>query len=447
MKIQLLKKICFVGLALICGCLTLWNSARAEPPTMKPDVSPQPTILSLPYHGEASAPPRSVSLFWGEADLFIGKMLCSDKERNIYIYDQVSHEQCAIKKFDAQGQLMQTWSVKLHGLGDGVSATVLPDGKVWLNLGVGAFAGEKSGLPLVILQPGSSKPVADWQQSLPEFVNTSIYGSVGSDVWQSMLPQIKSQTRTWMITRLDNTGDRVFLDIMNFGGAPTYYPPEAKITKAHKLSWRLVLSSDGGQLIQANPITEVEARTSTLFRSSDGVLWHSETDWVGNARNWTMLWVWKDGEAKGVPLVTRAELSQPREEWQKLIGTQPQNPPQITVDGKDNLYLNWQRKAIKPDRTFTVGKESWSRGPMDEDGGQRALIVFNSQRKFVASVPWTLCYYQSEDWIFPIPDGSGFYRSEFGEKEMDIYWHPLPNFNAPASAPDQTANSDSQAKP
>ena len=432
MKTHFLKAIAGACATLSIWCFLLSNSAVAEPPTYQP-TAPARLMLSLPYHGEASAPPRSVSLFWGESDLYIGEMLCSDEARNIYIYDQFGNKRCQIKKFNAQGQLLQTWLVDLHGLGNGVSATVSPNGTVWLNLGVGTLAGEKSGLPLVVLQPGSSKPIADWQQSPPEAVIKLIYNSVTPEVWQSMLPQIKSQTRTWVITRLSGIGNNVLFDIVNLGGGPTYYPPEAKITPSQKLSWQLLFSGDGKTMLQAKSITEREARTRTVFRSSDGALWHSEWDSLNTRpQNWTKMWVWKDGQTKGEPLVTRADLAQPRESWHKLVGTQPERPPTVIVDSKSNIYLIWQRKATSPDRQFTIGKNSWSREPLGEDDGQKAVVVLDSQRKFVASVPWTTCYYELDDWVTPAPNGDGFYREEFSEESLNVYWHPLPNFEAPS---------------
>ena len=433
MKLQIVKKLGVASVALLGLCLVL-SSVFADSPTTA--VVSQQTVVSLPYHGAVSAPPHSVSLFFEEADIYVGEMLCSDKARNIYIYDQISSEKCAIKKFDARGKPIENWSVDLHGLGDGVSATVLPDGKVWFNLGVGASAsGEKSGLPFVVLQPGRSKPVMNWQQSTPESVTKILYDSVTSETWQKMLPRMQSDTRTWMITRLDSVEDKVLLDVTNFGGGETYYPPEAKITNSQKLSWQLLLSGDGKQLIKAKAITEREARTRTLLRSSDGALWHSEWDSLNTRpQNWTKLWVWKEGQPKGEPLVRRSDLAQPLEPWHKLIGTQPKSPPFIFVDDEDNIFLMWRRKAKGPAQQFTVGTESWSRDPINDDYGERALVVLDAQRKFVASVPWTICYYQSQNWIFPVPDGIGFYRSEFGSKAMDIYWHPLPNFKAPIEA-------------
>ena len=436
MKRSLLKSAGVIAVALLNGYLLLLNSAIADPPTTPLVVSPH-SLLSLPYHGEATAQPHSVSLFWGESNLYVGTMLCSDKARNIYIYDRVSDERCAVKKFNAQGQLTQTWLVNLNGLGGGFSATVLPDGKVWLNLGVGAIAGEKSGLPFIVLQPGQEKPIADWQQLPPKGLDEILYGSVTPEMWQAMPAPMRSQTRTWIATELSSIGGKVTVNLTNTGGGPTYYPPEAKITPSPKLSWQLLISGDGKQLLQAKPIGTAEPNFS--FRSTGGALWHGEYDTPTRPQNWTKMWVWKDGQPKGEPLITRAELTQPRQAWHKLIGSQPQSPPYISVDGKDNIYLNWHREATGPERQFTSGTQSWSRPPLSEDYGERAVVVLDVTRKFVTLVPWTKRYYGFEDWIAPVPDGSGFYRSEFGPKAMEIYWHPLPNFQSSAKAPSEPA--------
>ena len=435
MKMRFLKNTCFVSLALFGGCLMLWNSAVADPPTTQ-STAPQGSTLSLPYHGAASAPPFSVSLFFEESGIFVGEMLCSDTHRNIYIYDRLSSERCAIKKFNAQGKLLQTWPVELRGLGDGVSATVLPDEKVWFNLGIGGFSSsERGGLPIVILQPDQSKPVLDWRQSTPQEVEKAIYKPVNPEAWQAMSPQTKSETRTWVITSLSNIESQVLLKMTNAGEDLPNHAPEIHPNRSQRLSWQILLSGDGQNIEQAQPISAEEAEVSSSFRTSSGVLWHRAVDSPMRPQDWTKLWVWKEGQAKGEPWITRAELLQQREPWQKLIGVQSQQPPELFVDGKDNVYLTWRRKADGPKRQFTVEKESWLHKPIRDNNGERALTVFDSTKKFLTSVPWTTCYYRTYSWIFPVPDGSGFYRSEFGEKAMDIYWHPLPNFKVLAKAP------------
>ena len=436
MKLQTVKRFCAVSIT-IFALLSYWvvirSNAVAAPPTAQHSVLPS-SILSLPYHGVTSAPPLSASLSFEESGIYVAQMLCSDELNNIYVYDRVSEKQCAVKKFDAQGQLLQIWLVDLHGLGDGVSATVLSDGKVWFNLGVGALANEKSGLPLVILQPGHDKPVAEWHKSLPEAITKLLYSSVTSETWQGMPTEMKAETRTWVITRLSNGDDHVLFDATNIGGGATGYSPEANVTKSQKLMWRLSISGDGKKVIQARSMAQKEIDTPSSFQPLKGVLWHSESDSASRPRNWTKLWLWKDGQAKGDPLVTRAELQQPIQSWQKLVGTQTQSPPHVSVDAKGNIYLSWRRKSKEPTRRFTVGENSWLREPMGEDYGQKALVVLDSNRNFVTSVPWTTCYYEWDDWIIPAPDGSGFYRQEFGEKSLNIYWYALPNFEAPANA-------------
>jgi hypothetical protein len=59
--------------------------------------------------------------------------------------------------------------------------------------------------------------------------------------------------------------------------------------------------------------------------------------------------------------------------------------------------------------------------------GERALVVLDSQRRLVTYLPWTPYSVETQDkWVKPLPDGSGFYRIQFFEKEAQVFFHPLP---------------------
>lgn len=404
--------------------------ALADPDTTKSNSSH--LALAVPYHNGKVAPSHSVSLFFGESQIYIGEMLCSDRARNIYIFDRVSPNQCVLKKFSMTGKLLWSWPVNLDGAGDGISAAVLPDGKIWFNLGIGGSPGTQGGLPLVILQPNRSKPVADWRLSTPPNILKALYSSVNSKVWQKMPVQMQRDTRTWMITEMIHSEERLLIEAVNLTSEDNGDGKKSGVVGSQKLAWQLMFSGDGKKLAQTQPISGETPNVRSTHLGSNGAIWYSQTDALVRPEKWANLWLWKNGTAKGISLLTRADLNQPREPWQKLIGVQAQQPPRVSLDEKGNIYLHWQRKFVGSERRFVSGEDSWLREPMGEDYGQRALVVLDSNRKFVTSVPWTTCYYQSGNWVFPVPDGSGFYRQEFGEKALNIYWHPLPNFKAPS---------------
>ena len=413
---------CLLFAVLLC-CVSVLVVSSAEP------VGTQ-TLASLPYHDESKAAANSVGLFEIESGFYIGEMVCTDNDGNIYIYDPLSEVKSELKKFDRQGQLLWSWPLETGGANK-ISAVVASNGYVWLTLKQSSYAAENSkAFPLVILQPGSKTPLVDWRQQMPQEIERVLYSSVTSEQWDNMTSQGKQETRTWNVRSFAPSDDKVTLLVSNEGGKNLGYRVGNGIVSSPKIRWQLVLSNDGKQLLQAKEVENINARYTV---SNDGA-WRSEFDSADRPRNWTELWLWKDGQAKGEPLVTRAELQQPTQSWQRLVGTQTQSPPRVSVDAKGNIYLSWRRKSNGPNRRFTVGKTSWLRDPMGEDYGQRALVVLDSNGKFVTSVPWTTCYYEWDDWVIPAPDGSGFYRQEFGEKSLNIHWYPLPNFKASAKA-------------
>jgi len=55
-----------------------------------------------------------------------------------------------------------------------------------------------------------------------------------------------------------------------------------------------------------------------------------------------------------------------------------------------------------------------------------ALTVLDRHGHLITCLPWTQKAVESdESWNKPLPDGSGFYRIEYREREAVIYFHPL----------------------
>ena len=381
--------------------------------------------VSLPYHDEDKAPTLSAALFEIETGLYIGEMVCTDDAGNFYIYDPLSEVKSELKKFDRKGHLLWSWPLETGGANK-LSAAVASNGYVWLTLKQHSYSAEDSkGLPLVVLKGERKMSLVDWTQQMPSDVEKVLYSSVSSEQWSMMTAQGRRETRTWNVRSFSPSDGKMTIVVSNEGGKNLGYQVGNGIVSSVKIRWQLVLSSDGKQLLKASALEHINAP----FPAFGNSLWHSEIDSPTRPQNWTKLWVWKEGQAKGTPLITRTELQQPAQPWQKLIGSQPKSPPRIFVDSKDNIYLSWQRKSEGPERRFSVDKTSWLREPMGEDYGQRALVILDSSHRFVTAVPWTTCYYELDDWVIPAPRGDGFYRQEFGEKSLDIYWHPLPNFS------------------
>jgi hypothetical protein len=89
------------------------------------------------------------------------------------------------------------------------------------------------------------------------------------------------------------------------------------------------------------------------------------------------------------------------------------------------IYLFWEREYPEPRfQQFQIEGKKIDDFPLNSE---QALTVLDSQRRLVTYLPWMPCSLESYDrWIKPLPDGSGFYRIQFFEKEAQIFFHPLP---------------------
>jgi len=124
-------------------------------------------------------------------------------------------------------------------------------------------------------------------------------------------------------------------------------------------------------------------------------------------------------------------LEKRKPDWIKiLLGKQRelQFSPIINIDAKGNIYLIWQKAPIRPyQRIIVEGREKKIAAPTT-GLGESALIVLDKNRRFLTYLPWQSTYLVlPPNWIKPLPDGSGFYRIEYREREAVIYFHPLPS--------------------
>lgn len=59
--------------------------------------------------------------------------------------------------------------------------------------------------------------------------------------------------------------------------------------------------------------------------------------------------------------------------------------------------------------------------------GEMALTVLDRQkRSIIYRLPWAPVSLETANtWIKPLPDGDGFHRIEYQEREAVVYFHPL----------------------
>ncbi len=97
------------------------------------------------------------------------------------------------------------------------------------------------------------------------------------------------------------------------------------------------------------------------------------------------------------------------------------------VDAKGNIYLTWQRGPSRPYQRIIVEGEEMHIPAPTIGGGESSVVVLDKHCRLLTYLPWQQTYLElPPKWIKPLPDGSGFYRIEYREREAVIYFHPLP---------------------
>ena len=383
--------------------------------TTPPVLTGERIVLRLSYHGrqpDAPLHPNRISFYFerNESSTFHqGGVICTDWQSNIYVYDPVSPSKGVIKKFDSTGKLVHTF--ELPAMPYVLSASVTRQGTLWV--GVGTKYIPTPGLPVIAFRAEDTKPFLDWRVNMPEQLKQVTQKSTEQDAttkgekvntyWRlDNIVAGATKVRVRAAYSHSEEDRRPVLIQINFNGD---VPSELQV-----------------EPIEAAPKSE-QITGSTL--SPDDSQWFVTTG--KHSGDWENKWFWKQGQPQGAPLIRRKELLDPQGWWQKTFALKKgEDTPALRVDGSDNVYQIWIRQSEDLSRKFYMGSGIEEMSPKASEG-EKALVVLNAQRQIIGYLPWTLCYFELfENWIFPLPDGSGFYRQEYTPKELVVYFYPLP---------------------
>ena len=383
-------------------------SVPAEIETAPPLLTGERVVLRLPYKGaqpNALLHPEQISLYFEQNESFTfhqGSITCTDWQGNIYVYDPVLPSKGLIKKFDKNGKLVHTFELPpMHFL---LNAAVTRKGTLWVAIGT-PYARDKE-LPVLAFRAEDTKPFLDWRFNVPEQLKqaarkTNKQETEEPNIYWGLDGVMVGATKVRVYTSYsydDVKGTPVDLWVDANGDAPSELQIEV-VPKSQK--------AIGSPIAPDN---------SQWFITTGELSWDWENDYL-----------WKQGQPQGIPLIRRSELLVPKSWWQKTFAFQKdQSTPALFLDGNSNIYQAWDRQADGPARKFYMGSGVEEMRPKASEG-EKALVVLNSQRQPIGYLPWTLCYFElSKNWIFPLPDGSGFYRQEYTPKELVVYFYPLP---------------------
>jgi len=368
-------------------------------------------VLRLQYRGVLDRPEQrfddssnsyKVGVFESELYFHHPDLVGTDWEGNIYIMDPLTPELSALKRFDKNGQFREVWRPIHARYGSGVAVT--RDGYIWTGL-LGDYEG-RPGLPIVVYRKGQKDPVIDWRNKLPK--------------------ELEDRVRKVLRER--------GLEWKKGGGAHSHSPEGGTRQVSLRFSGEAVgregqiarilwilMRSDGSQVLDVKI-----GKGEIPHLAPDGRLWIRKSDFEVERFTWNTVWLWEKGKERGKPLIDRNKNKEP---WGDKFTLGKARPPIIKLDAKGHAYLMWARGDSKPHkRRFVVeGKILDDDFPPPPLEGERALVVLDSQRRLVTYLPWVPNSVEIQDsWVKPLPDGSGFYRIQFFEKEARVFFHPLP---------------------
>lgn len=376
-------------------------------------VSKGRAVLRLPYHGalKNGKAHKGLAIFRAPIYTYIGSLVAADWQGNFYLYDPTKPGYGMLNCYNRQGKLKESWGpLSSRAM---LYAAVTRDSFVWC--GTKKAYMEQSGLPVVLFRRGQkdkSKPLLDWREKMPDMVLKKL---------AVVAPQFDFTTRwSWNFSSVAQAGGKVLLQ---FSGEDVK-SSEGNGSKSIRTRMELLVSSDGRRLFEVKTAPPTDFSRVPLY-TPNGIAFEFCTDF--NIKTWQIgkLWVWRQGQPKGTPVI---DFKANKPSWlTQLKITKEQFTPDPAFDSRANLYLMWSRDSKAPEKRFIVEEKVWMEPPMTSRDGEKALVVLNKAHKPIAYVPWTTTYWElSEVWYRPVPDGSGFYRIQFHEKEAHIYFHALP---------------------
>ncbi|MCS3921289.1 hypothetical protein Q2T83_00005 [Fervidibacter sacchari] len=385
---------------LITSFIVMGNGKRPSKPVAK-------IVCKLSYHKVVEqmfrCRPHSFGIYEDEMDaLFMGDFVGVDYQMHFYIADY-HFGKIFLKCFDKNGKFLKKWIIE--GI---IKIAFTKDNYIWIITGIR----ENKILPIVILHKNKKLPVVDWQKVLPVEVKAKI---------QSILNIQDLEKYYWSVQKIVGSKDKVLIRLFT-----------DKLSERHRygldipkgILW-LVFSSDGKKCLSI----EIEKPNREYVLDANGNFWLCEIDYnLLDPQSWQKIWIWKKDENKEKPLIDRTRNKEPWSPY--LILGEKVHFPDIYIDAKGNIYLTFIRNADKNyTKKFFVNNEIFVYSIYKGSFGnfEYSLIVLNRKGQMITYLPWTHQPELGLHWIHPLPDGSGFYRIEYREREAVIYFHPLPS--------------------
>lgn len=373
-------------------------------------------ILRLRYRGFLEKPitiPYRLGLFvlHGEGGPGFPHFVGTDWNGNIYLSDPVEPEWCILQCYDRRGKFLWSWGPIPTVLG----VTATKDDYLWI-----VMIPIPEGIPVIVLKKSGRKPklIWDWREGIPKKMEERIRKAVedkglkweweASDWWVGYEPEACSNQV-----------------VLRFSGGPVRPIKTLRGSAIARTLW-ILISSDGYQIFDAKILDPWE-EDKDLHLSPDGKFWIVEDDFDYYLKRMNRLWIREKDQQKGKPLIDRTVGKEP---WANKLG-QIEFPSKVKFDTK-HIYLIWERGA-KDYQKYPLQRFVVEGRVLDLEGfpaviGEMALVILDRQkRSMIYHLPWTPVSFETNNtWIEPLPDGSGFYRIEYREREAVIYFHPLP---------------------
>jgi len=330
----------------------------------------------------------------------------TDWDGCIYVMDPQTSQSSYLKRFDRKGRFREAWGPIDAHLGK--AAAVTKDGYIWTGLSR-LDPEDYTGLPVVVYRKGQKAPVLDWRHKLPKELDDAIRKALKEKgmEWK--------KGKGWMVFGLESGPREVALRL---GGEIVGHDNWI----ARDL-W-ILMRSDGRKTLDAK-VTKDGYGEETPYLALDGRFWAIQSDIDVKRFIWSKVWLWEKGKKKGEPLVDRTMNKEP---WAGKFTLGKAYVPTIKIDGKGHIYLMLGQLSSYTLRVVVEGKvleDKLSASFSSE--GERALIVLDRRKRLVSYLPWIPNSVEAKDmWVKPLPDGSGFYRIQFLEKEAQVFFHPLP---------------------
>ena len=330
----------------------------------------------------------------GSGEIFDGKMLCTDAQSRLYFYDPINPKLALLRCVNRNGHEIEQW--KLRTPNASYSASVTPDGYIWLS--ANDYEVKKNNFPIVVYKFGQSTPVLDWRLKPPFDTDQFVQQTLGKKYFAALGSREKESATIWKASLLGASKGKVQIELTN--GGTGYSPDTRPDEKNYAITLRWTLTSDGKRSLQRDvyksPVTRFVEQLGP-----DGTQWYVSDDLSYKTWKWNKAWLWKKGEKQGAPFLTYQALMDQSSIWREIYNfPTDQLSPSFLLDVSNHVYLLFNSKKL--------------------------IIICDTKGEVIAYYQQTVPVLNPKQWIFSLPDGSGFYRQEKDDKELRIYFYALP---------------------